>query len=435
MKKLLFLAIIIMLTASQNALLAQYKAGDSLKFWTPSYIDWPSLQHIPQRHLTAVCKKAGDHCYVFVEKDAKQPQQKDIDQVVKSFDEKFYDSLTFRYGPVPDALDHDPRIFILVINEPSWGGYYDPAQQMPDSMTMRIWNRHSSEHELVYVSATSFYNAEKITAHEFGHLLHWQQDHSPEPTINPIRYWEVAWIDEQFSTFASVYLTADLYKKDVVDDLAFFVMEPDIPLIYFSNYDQVKLFMLFMFEQYGQWNYIQTLIRNQSDGIEGIAGTLKQLGYSVSFDDVFEQWIIANYIDDPVYENGKYYHAHYNFRKCKESATHTQLPVEKTDATVNPYAADYISFNIEKGKKPFVVQFNGDASKKFRLAFILMNSKDNKVYKVVPVKPDASADATFSADAYGSEYDKVVMVVMSTDKSIPENSTASYSYSAVKKTK
>ncbi|MPM02941.1 hypothetical protein SDC9_49200 [bioreactor metagenome] len=429
MKQFLFVLLVLAISATLQAKASNgYKEGDTLNFWTPSYIDWPSLQHVPQRNLTAVCKKAGDHCYVFVEKGIPQPAQSEINKVVSDFDTHFYDSLTFRYGPVPDAFDHDSRIFILVMKEPSWGGYYDPGQQMSDSLINALWNKRSNEREVIYVSESSFSGVTEIVAHEFGHLLHWQQDHSPEPADNPVRYWEEAWVDEGFSTFAAIYLTENIFEKDVADSRTFFVSNPDIPLIYFSNYNQVKLFMLYMFEHFGGWDYITHLIRNQADGIAGVESTLKQLGYSESFDDAFEQWIIANYVDNPSFGNGKYAYRHYNFQPCKVSAAYTTLPKQKAEAKVRPYAADYITFTAGKKSKPFSIRFEGQKDSRFRTAFILMNSKDNSIADIVTVKPDAQNTALFKADGFGKQYDRVVMAVMCVDASVSEKGLVSYSY-------
>ena len=424
------LIFISLLFSVHSVALAGYSAGDSLKFWTPSYIDWPSLQHVPQRHLTAVCKKAGEHCYVFVEKGIKQPDQSEIDKVVNDFDAHFYDSLTLRYGQVPDVFDRDGKIFILVMKEPSWGGYYDPGQQMRDSLVNALWNKHSNEREVIFVSQSSFSGASEIVAHEFGHLLHWQQDHSPEPAGNPVRYWEEAWVDEGFSTFAAIYLTENIFQKDVMDDYSFFCKNPDIPLIYFSNYNQVKLFMLFMFEHYGGWQYITNLIRNQADGIAGVESTLKQLGYSESFDDVFEQWVLANYVDDASFGDGKYAYIHYNFQPCRVSAAITTLPKNKIEAKIRSYGADYITFTANKKSKPFSLRFEGQKDKRFRVGFILLSSKDNQVTGIVRLKPDAQNTVLFDAEGYGKKYDRIVMAVMCVDASVQEKELVSYTYSA-----
>lgn len=407
---------------------AQQVEGDTLKFWSVSYVDWPPLWGSPQRQFDAVCEKAGDHCYVFVEVGATMPSQTNIDNLVTAFDTHFYPELTAKYGPVPDALDNDSNVFIVVLNESDWAGYYDPGQQMTDSMVMATWNRHSTEREIIYVAAGSFYGAQGICAHEFGHLCHWEQDHSPEASMPGI-YWESAFVDEGFSTFAAEYLTENLYQHNVYDNSAFFQYETDIPLIYFSNYDQAQLFMTFMFEQYGEWDYITALIQNQLNSWQGVDSTLRLLGYSETFDDVFEQWCIANYADDSVYMGGKYAYRHFRFPDALLSATHNNYPIFTQSGDLRAYSCHYVKFS-SPSVHSLEIQFNSDASYKFRLAFLELNATGNALHKVHSVIPNASGSAVFNTDSLGLSFNELVMVVMSTDPSLDTNDFAHYTYQA-----
>jgi hypothetical protein len=429
MKHIKFLVILfIIFIGNQNHCFSQYYEGDTLKFWSVSYIDWPPLQGLAQRQVNAICKKVGNHCYIFVEDSAAQPSQTLIDSVVHMFDFHFYDSLTFRYGPVPNVFDNDPKIFILVLNEYNWAGYFDPGQQMSDSIVYAHWNKHSSQREIIY-EATNWFSVGGILAHEFGHILHWQQHHFPESIVNTNTFWKEAWIDEGFATFGEIYLLENIYQHNVLDYEAFFASNPDQPLIYFSDYDQVKLFMLFMYEHFGKWKYISALISNPLCGIIRVDSALKQLGYPESFDDAFEQWVIANYVDDSVYNSGKYSYTHYRFPSCYISADYTSFPTVLVNSTVSPYGSDYVSFTSSV-PKPIVIDFYGQLDSKFRIDFILKNTANNHIDSIIGVPLDRSNHTKFIADSLGSAYNKVIMVVMNVDSTIHENQTASYSYSA-----
>ena len=429
MKKIkLSILVIIAFIGNQNSCYSQYHEGDTLKFWSVTYIDWPPLIGSPQREVTATCKKAGNHCYVFVENEAIQPPQSQIDTLVHKFDSHFYDSLTSVYGPIPNVFDNDSNIFILVLNESNWGGYYDPAQQMSDSIVFAKWNRHSSQRELIYIASNSFFYAGEMVAHEFGHLLHWQQDHSPEPIINPIKFWEEAWVDEGFSTFAEIFLTENIYQNNIYNQ-SFFANNPDIPLIYFSDYNQVRLFMLFMYEHFGKWNYISALISNQLNGICGVDSTLKKLGYSETFDDAFEQWTIANFVDDSVYANGKFNYKHYNFPPCFVSNNHSAFPTSINNCTVTPYGSDYISF-YSSTPKSIIINFSGQANAKFRVDFILKNTTTNQIDSIISLPLNSQNQGTFITNNFGTDYNKIIMVVMNVDSAIHEGSYATYTYSA-----
>ncbi len=293
------------------------------------------------------------------------------------------------------------------------------------------WERHSSQHEIIYLKAGDFYAANDIVSHELGHLLHWGRDHSPEPIENPVTFWEDAWIDEQFSTFAEIYLTEDLFEPDV-NYWSFASVEPDNPLIYFSisiDYNKVRLFMLYMFEHFGNWNYISALINNQFNGIAGIDSTLEYLGYTERFDDAFIQWSIANYIDDPLFEGGKYYYAHYNFDDAYTIANYTEIPTGTESGSLSPYGTDYITFSSAVSN-PVYIEFKGDETSKYRLAFVKLNTANDEVVGVDIVTPDSVSYVKYIADDLGNSYDKLVMVAMNIDSALGESDKANYTYSA-----
>ena len=423
----LFTAIMLVLSIPTPA---QVQEGDTVTFWSVSYIDWPPLWGTPQRQVEAVCKKAGDHCYVFVETSGTQPSQTAINNLVSRFDNEFIPQLTAVYGPVPDALDNDSAIYILALDESNWGGYYDPAHQMTESFVMATWGKHSNEHEMIFIASDSFdWSAEEICAHELGHLIHWRGDHSPDPVVNPTQYWEEAWVDEGFSTFAAVYLTENFYAQNELDVNTFFCGDPDIPLIYFSSYNQAELFMIFMYEHYGNWNYIDQMINNDLNGIDGVEATLDNLGFSEGFDDAFEQWCIANFIDDSVYAGGKYAYRHFRFNPAHVAVNHSAFPVNTVSSDLTSYGSDYVAF-LSSSPKKIQIEFNGDPASKFRLAFIKIKTTGNQVISVTPVPLDVSNHATYNADSLGVTYNKLIMVAMNVDSTVHDGETAGYTYSA-----
>ena len=427
-KQLLLLLTSLLFLCSFESTTAQVNEGDTLQFWSVSYVDWPPLWGQPQHVVNAICRKAGAHCYVFVEDQASGYDPAALTALVNQFDNNYYPQLTAKYGPVPNALDQDSAIFILALNENNWAGYFDPGQQMTDSLVMAKWNRHSTEREIIYVAANYINYAQSIVAHEFGHLLHWRGDHSPEPPVNPLKYWEEAWVDEGFSTFAAMYLTENINQPNVPMG-AYFNSNPDIPLIWFSSYNQVQLFMLFMYEHFGNWNYINSLINNPLNGIPGVESTLNSLGYTEHFDDAFEQFALTNYIDDPLYQNGKYSCYHYDYNNCSLAGNHSAIPTGLKTGNTTAYGVDYVAFNSIT-PKPVTIDFNGDDNGKFRLAFIQMNTATNTIYNVSSVIPDSLNNAHFEADSLGYNYNRVVMVVMNIDSTVHEGQSTPYTYSA-----
>jgi hypothetical protein len=429
MKKAAELILFLILLSSHH-LFCQVSIGDTLQFWSVAYIDWQPNPSFEQRNINAVCKSVGNNCYVFIDIEINNPpSDKQINPLVNIFDTDFVPNFTSLYGPVPDEFDNDPRIYILIIPNEGWAGYFDPAHQMADSLVWQIWGKHSNQKEIIYMVHDAFPNySDLVLSHEFGHMLHWGRDHSPEPPGNPVKYWEDTWIDEGFATFASVYLLENINQHDIYDNQAFFASYPDLSLINFitgASYNQVKLWMTFVWEHFEEGNFISTLINEQPNGIKGVVNTLGALGYTESFDEVFEQWIIANFLDNKNYLGGKYGYFHYNFPACLISTAHSQFPMGIKTGSVSSYAADYIMFSSST-PRDISIHFDGVDTSKFRLSFLKLGNTNSQIYSVKSVLPDSLNSASFYFDSLGINVKKIIMVVMNTDASVGENQKAAY---------
>jgi hypothetical protein len=432
-KKIMVFVVLSFLFTAQN-LKSQVNVGDTLQLWSVAYIDFEPPAPIEQRLINAVCEAVGAHCYLLVDEEVNTPPNaQQIESLINIYDTSFVTDLTQLYGPVPDEFDNDPNIYILIIPYEGWIGYFDPAHQMPDSMVWEIWGKHSNQKEMIYLSDNVFnYGAEETLAHEFGHMLHWGRDHSPEPPVDPVKYWEDAWIDEGFATFAPVYLIEGISQQDVYDYGAFFAADPDISLIYFTgglNYNLVKLWMTFMYEHYGEENFISALINDQENGINGVVNTLASLGYPETFDESFEQWIIANYLDNKTYLNGRYGYFHYNFPVCVHAGYHTQFPTGIKTGSVSSYAADYILFSSST-PGDITIHFDGVDTSEFRLAFLKLGNTNSQIYSVESFPLDSLNSAAFYFDSLGTDVKKIIMIVMNKDPLLGENDKAAYTYSA-----
>ena len=405
--------------------------GDTLQFWSVAYIDWQP-RPLPRQYLIkAVCVTVGVHCYIFIDTAlASAPDSSVIEETAAQFDTLFVPGLTDVYGPVPDEFDNDPRVFLLIVRPtPYWGGYFDPVHQMADAMVHELWGRHSNESEIIYVIPDFLPD---VTLHELGHMLLWGQDHSPEPPENPVTYWEEGWIDEAFATFTTPLILEGLSREGVWDRNTYFATEPDRPLIHFlggADYNKVKLWSTFMYEHYGGSDFYSILAADQANGIAGVRNTLQALGFQESFEETFEQWVLANYLDDPTYQAGKYSYYHYDFPSCALSADHCLYPVNLAEGGVGAYGVDYVAFTSTTSQA-HVISFDGEEDVRFRLTCILMKRSDTSVVGIARVTLDSLNRGSLHAAAFGSGYDRIVMTVMCVDSSLDEDEFAPYVYSA-----
>jgi len=184
-----------------------------------------------------------------------------------------------------------------------------------------------------------------------------------------------------------------------------------------------------MFEHYGEENFISALINDQANGIEGVVNTLDSLGYPQLFNDTFEQWIIANYLDNKTYLNGRYGYFHYNFPLCSIAASITQFPSGARTDSVSSYAADYIRFSSTIPRDIYI-HFDGVDTSQFRLTVLKLGSSNSQIYSVESLSLDSLNSAAFYVDSLGMDVKKIIVVVMNTDPTLGENDKASYTYSA-----
>ena len=136
---------------------------------------------------------------------------------------------------------------------------------------------------------------EGTVAHEFQHLIH----HDNDPN-------ELSWVNEGCSTLAEFICgygaTTNLqYYMIYFWDTSLVIWEGNL-----ENYGAVFLWTLYMYEHYGGQPLIWDIVHEQANGIQGWNNVLKAHHIKKNFDQIFEDWAIANYLDDTSFANGIY---------------------------------------------------------------------------------------------------------------------------------
>ena len=132
-------------------------------------------------------------------------------------------------------------------------------------------------------------------AHEFQHLIH----HDIDPD-------EYSWVNEGCSTLAE-YING----YGMGSNLAYYITDFwETSLTQWegmlANYGCVQLWAVYMYEHYGGQPFIWALVHEQANGIQGVNNVLKARHIHKTFDEIFQDWEIANYLDDTSFANGIY---------------------------------------------------------------------------------------------------------------------------------
>jgi hypothetical protein len=136
---------------------------------------------------------------------------------------------------------------------------------------------------------------EGTVAHEFQHLIHYDNDSN-----------ELSWVNEGCSTLAEFicgygHTTNLQWYMIYFWDTSLVIWEGNL-----ENYGVVYLWTLYMYEHYGGESLIWDIVHEQANGIQGWNNVLKAHGIKKDFDKIFQDWTIANYLDDTSFAKGIY---------------------------------------------------------------------------------------------------------------------------------
>ena len=330
----------------------EWKVGHKDSLWAWDFRDNSHYQ------VSATCRAVGNCCYVFVE-DSVWTNRVDsaaVAGLVRAFDQSceadptkgIYQMDVEIFGNPPD-VDGDPRIFILLLDIKDdfggegtyYGGYfYSLNEYHPDTHGCDLC-QYSNFREMFYMDCNPLdvkgERAKGVLAHEFQHLIHWEQD--PD---------EKNWINEGCSGYAE-YVCG--YRSRRVGD--HFLANPNNGLTDWkgelADYEQTFMFIAYLAERYGGRQTVTQLVAEEANGIEGVDKVLA--GKGADFSSLFADWLIANYLD----QEGEYGYQMFDLPTDKIPITKiVSLPdtLRETEPLLEHWAAQYIELPVVAAIEP-----------------------------------------------------------------------------------
>ncbi len=386
--------------------------GDSWLWYTWKLAGFP----VAEQKLCTV-RGEGENVYIVVEDSQwlTQVDQEDIDRMLLMWDETslgawpdkgIHQLDTENFGPVPDALDGDPKVYVLYYDfDVSADGFFWAFDQFPDGSQ----DFASNECETLYMNSSTFDPGGdyliSVQAHEFQHMIHWLADAN-----------EIAWVNEGCSELA-------MWLFGHPDDVVQFPGNPDNSLTawnsVFADYVKTYLYFLYLYEHFGGQATILDLVSQPGNSNLGVQAALTAQGFSETFATVVRDWTIANYLDEPGLEGGIYDYAGEDLPPFN-GVTKSTYPVVPTNATVNHYAADYIRLTNGQPQRLF---FDGGDTSDWSARVIRYQAGVPLSVEAIPLD---AADAGFiDLPGFGSTFDQVVLVV----SNISTSGVTTYQYS------
>lgn len=229
-----------------------------------------------------------------------------LEYMLDEFDNNIYPTNTKIFGePLPRG-DEGQKVWILIFNIRDEAYYYPEAESYIAgyfSASESTENKKNIMHIDTYdwinrigPDVNRPYLYEGVFAHEFQHLIHFDQD--PD---------EPSWVDEACAELA-MYMCG--YGHPSGHLMYYMYYHPMTSLTFWGNaledYGIVYLWSLYMYEHYGGADFISALVQEQANGIIGVENTLKSFGYTESFEEIYDALTIAIYIDDVRKNDGKF---------------------------------------------------------------------------------------------------------------------------------
>jgi len=383
--------------------------------------DWYvwSLNGMPEAELKpCTVRGSSEHAWLVVE-DTQwnvNMNQADVDAVLDFFEntslgqfptEGIWDLDTGHFGLPPDHLDQDGKVYLFYFDlDISADGFFWTFDQSCDGSGSFA----SNECDVIYVNCSDHSpSGEYLTAvlaHEFQHLIHYEQD------VN-----EVSWVDEGCAELA-------MWLFGNPDNISDFNTHPDTDLTTWNSawkdYIKTYLWMLYFYEQYGGKDAIYDFVQEPANSIDGFNNFFASHGHTNVFADSFANWTVANFLDDTSLESGQFGYIGDSLPPFSTKAEHTTFPVTQTE-TVNHWAADYVKFI---SSKPLTIQFEGADDTEFTVWAIELDSTNET--KVSQMTLDANQDGEITLTDLGSDFTEVVMVFAGTSSA----GGKSYTYTA-----
>ncbi len=258
--------------------------------------------------IIATLQGIGNHAYLWID-NALFFDPLQADKLVYLFDYLIYPNVGQVFGEEPNpGVDGDPRLHLLLAHGAGiyTAGYFSAADQIHPAL-----DPYSNGRDLIVLNGDNLDLADSFAAsalaREFQKMIHWNLDPNEE-----------LWLKEGFSDLASLIneLPAWRYSQE-------FAENPDLQLNRWSNdeREQVRhagaaaLFAAYLYGRLGEQG-IRAISANPANGWQGIEQALAELGVTnpvtgqaLTAEEVFFDWALANYVNDPELGRGQFAYA------------------------------------------------------------------------------------------------------------------------------
>ena len=316
---------------------APYKVGATKKFWVSNTDTNDNFQ------VDATLRYLGENIYFWIQDDVTYSGP-ELNRLAKTFDQEIIPTDREFFGKEWNpGVDNDPRMYVLYAKGlgNSVAGYFSSADELhPDA------HKYSNAHEMFLMSADNVGLGEDYIygtmAHEFQHMIHWYQDKNEE-----------TWVNEGFAMLAEQINGYDTGGFDWE-----FAQNPDMQLTDWGgdigqngpHYGASYLFFSYFLDRFGE-AATKALVAHVENGFTSIDKVAQELGLTnpttgkpYTGIEQFVDWSIANYLNNPTVEDGRFAYTSYSPYAIIAGTDVSTCPATET-ADVSQFGTDYIKFS------------------------------------------------------------------------------------------
>lgn len=322
----------------------QLGPGDTYTFWVTDNEQEPPRQF----QATAALRYITDHSYWWVE-EGFSVSEADLQRSAERFEQQTYPTNRAFFGSEwSPGVDSDVRVHVFMGDVPGVAGYYSASNQYS-----RLAEPYSNEREMFFINLKAMSPGndyfDSVLAHEFQHMIHWHQDRN-----------EDTWVNEGFSelaTFINGYGPSSFMGPYAAVPDTQLTSWADSPNAAVAHYGGSFLLMAYFLQRYGE-DMTRAAVSRTENGLVGFNAVLAENGFNEQIQDVFADFLVANYLNDPDAGSGLWGYRDLTPGPVALSERYSVYPVEK-QATVYQYGADYIELT---GQGNVTIEFNGSTS-------------------------------------------------------------------------
>lgn len=327
-----------------------FKVGAKQKLWVTNTDNAQSFQ------IDTTLEYLTEHAYFWVE-DGVSFNENEAKELVDAFETKMYPTNREFFGSEwTPGVDNDPHVYLVYARGigGSVAGYFSsPDEYGPEA------HEFSNAHEMFVFNADNSPLSDQYTygvlAHEFQHMIHWNQDRN-----------ETSWINEGFAELA--VLLNGYYTSGAASS---YTSNPDVQLNDWGpdpgtngpHYGSAFMFLAYFLDRFGE-EATQQLVKDQANGMDSVDGVLASINATdpttskaINADDFFMDWAATNYLLDNSAGDGRFnYKLYTNPPRTSATETISRCP-NNLSGNVHQYGVDYIHIRCE-GK--YTLHFEGE---------------------------------------------------------------------------